>query len=166
MPEPNNDPAKLYKEITERPMTNKTAIIEKVKNEGLVNGDILVYDNDSYGLLTEDDIIFVGIDSNTFYDFEFVKEATKYTTNFFSKYKELLKDSKRNSGVYDLRHDDEFITKQFGETKPEYMYKVDIDADDDENESITIISEYCLEPYERLRKKEIEGDLGTILKSV
>tara|TARA_B100000123_G_scaffold236606_1_gene187982 strand:- start:11698 stop:13176 length:1479 start_codon:yes stop_codon:yes gene_type:complete len=166
LPEPNNNPAKLYKEITERPMTNKTAIIEKVKNEGLVNGDILVYDSDSYGLLTEDDIIFVGIDSNTFYDFEFVKEATKYTTNFFSKYKELLKDSKRNSGVYDLRHDDEFITKQFDETKPEYMYKVDIDADDDENESITIISEYCLEPYERLRKKEIEGDLRTILKSV
>lgn len=166
LPEPNNDPAKLYREITERPMTNKTEIIERVKNEGLVNGDILVYDNDSYGLLTEDDIIFVGIDSNTFYDFEFVKEATKYTTNFFSKYKDLLKDSKRNSGVYDLRHDDEFITKQFDETKPEYMYKVDIDADDDENESITIISEYCLEPYERLRKKEIEGDLRTILKSV
>ena len=69
----------------------KTEIIERVKNEGLVNGDILVYDNDSYGLLTEDDIIFVGIDSNTFYDFEFVKEATKYTTNFFSKYKDLLK---------------------------------------------------------------------------
>jgi hypothetical protein len=34
LPEPNNDPVKLYREITERPMINKTAIIEKVKNEG------------------------------------------------------------------------------------------------------------------------------------
>ena len=164
--------------------------LSKIRKAGLVDGDVVIVDKElrkqriEAGEIEEDDIdqddhsnsyyivsgkdrIYVGINKyDTFYQFDFPEKSTKYTTNFFKKYKNILKQSEQNDGVYELRHDDKFIKKYFNNTTSKNIYKVNIDSDyDDESEGNIQISESS-RTGDILRRQDIEGDLRTILRSV
>lgn len=173
LPTPNNNPVKLKYEARSMPSrTSFKYVIEKAKENGFVDGDVFVFEDGTYGVLSGKEIILVGVTSDTYYQFDFNGDSTKYTTNFFKKYKELLKQGP-NGGNYTLRHDDEFIKKHFDNINPENEYRVDIDTDeDDESEGNIFIREFSVPDnkdiryYKQIRRKELTGDLRTILRSV
>ena len=58
-------------------------VIEKAKDNGFVDGDIFVFDDGTYGVLSGKEIIFIGLTSDTYYQYDFNGDSTKYTTNIF-----------------------------------------------------------------------------------
>ena len=175
--------------VSYKPDRKNYSNLEKIRKAGLVDGDVVIVDKElrkqrieageieaddidqddhsnSYYIVSGKDLIYVGINKyDTFYQFYFSEESTKYTTNFFKKYKNTLKQSELNDGVYELRHDDKFIKKYFNNTTSKNIYKVNIDSDyDDESDGNIQISESS-RTGDILRRQDIEGDLRTILRS-
>lgn len=181
----NNAPAKSLS-VTYKPDYSDT---EKLRKAGFGDGDVVIVDKElrkrrieageiradetdeddnsnGYYIVSGKRYIYVGINNyDTFDQFNFPEESTKYTTNFFKKYKDILKRSERNGGVYELRHDDKFIKKYFNNTTSKNIYRVNIDSEYDESDGNIQISESSRPGRDTLRRQDIEGDLRTILRS-
>lgn len=160
-PKPNNTPVKEYelKETVTR--KQEKSVIANLKRKGATNGDWVYYTiNDNvYHIIDGDKLVFVGIsDENQGFDFSI--DATKYTNDFFNKYKELLLVYGRENGVVELRYDDKFTRKYFDKTSPNNKYKVEVFDDEDEPGRFVEFSE----SGNLLRRVAIEGTFMDLLR--
>jgi len=124
-------PAKWYelKETVTKKQQKPTIV--KLKNKGATDGDLVYYtieDNVNH-LIDGDKLIFVGIsDENEGWVFE--KDATKYTNDFFGKYKEALLPYGRENALIEFRHDDKFTKKYFNNTNSKNLYRLEVFDDE------------------------------------
>ena len=127
----NNSPAKWYELKETVAKKQQKATITKLKNKGATDGDLVYYtieDNVNH-LIDGDKLIFVGIsDENQGWVFE--KDATKYTNDFFGKYKESLLPYGRENALVEFRHDDKFTKKYFNNTTSKNLYRLEVFDDE------------------------------------
>jgi len=127
----NNSPAKWHelKETVTKKQQKST--ISKLKKKGATDGDLVYYtieDNVNH-LIDGDKLIFVGIsDENQGWVFE--KDATKYTNDFFGKYKGSLLPDGRKNALVEFRHDDKFTKKYFNNTNSNNLYRLEVFDDE------------------------------------
>lgn len=127
----NNSPAKWHELKETVAKKQQKATITKLKNKGATDGDLVYYtieDNVNH-LIDGDKLIFVGIsDENQGWVFE--KDATKYTNDFFGKYKEALLPHRQKNALVEFRHDDKFTKKYFNNTNSNNLYRLEVFDDE------------------------------------
>ena len=60
----------------------------------------------------------------------FEKDATKYTNDFFGKYKEALLPHRQKNALVEFRHDDKFTKKYFNNTNSKNLYRLEVFDDE------------------------------------
>lgn len=127
----NNSPAKWHELKETVAKKQQKATITKLKNKGATDGDLVYYtieDNVNH-LIDGNKLIFVGIsDENQGWVFE--KDATKYTNDFFGKYKEALLPHRQKNALVEFRHDDKFTKKYFNNTNSNNLYRLEVFDDE------------------------------------
>lgn len=127
----NNSPAKWHELKETVAKKQQKAIIAKLKNKGATNGDLVYYtiEDNVIHLIDGDKLVFVGIsDENQGWAFE--KDATKYTNDFFSKYKDVLLPHGHENALVEFRHDDKFTKKYFNNTNSKNLYRLEVFDDE------------------------------------
>lgn len=127
----NNSPAKWYELKETVAKKQQKVTISKLKNKGATDGDLVYYtieDNVNH-LIDGDKLIFVGI-SDEDQGWVFEKDATKYTTDFFGKYKESLLPHGQKNALVEFRHDDKFTKKYFDNTNSKNLYRLEVFDDE------------------------------------
>lgn len=127
----NNSPAKWHELKETVAKKQQKATITKLKNKGATDGDLVYYtieDNVNH-LIDGDKLIFVGI-SDEDQGWVFEKDATKYTNDFFGKYKEALLPHRQKNALVEFRHDDKFTKKYFDNTSSNNLYRLEVFDDE------------------------------------
>ena len=127
----NNSPAKWHELKETVAKKQQKAIIAKLKNKGATNGDLVYYtiEDNVIHLIDGDKLVFVGI-SDENQGWVFKKDATKYTNDFFSKYKDVLLPHGHENALVEFRHDDKFTKKYFDNTSPKNLYRLEVFDDE------------------------------------